>query len=58
MSDSRILVLGEKETYLIRILLKKAKDAGLDCIFVKWDVNEIIANWEGQPCLPFILMKP
>ncbi len=53
MSDSRILLLGEKETYLIRILLKKTKDAGLDCVFVKWDINEIISKWEGAALLTF-----
>ena len=61
MSDSRILLLGEKETYLIRILLKKTKDAGLDCVFVKWDINEIISKWEGAALLTFYLdesMRP
>lgn len=41
------MVLGEKETFLIRVLLKKLKDADIDCEFVPWSVDNINAKWEG-----------
>ena len=46
MSDKHVLVLGEKETFLIRILLKKQKEAGIECEFVTWDVNRINLKWK------------
>ena len=46
MSDKHVLVLGEKETFLIRILLKKQKEAGIECEFVTWDVNGINLKWK------------
>lgn len=47
MADNRVLIIGEKESFLIRILLKKSKDAGINCEFVNWNVNDVNAKWEG-----------
>ncbi|MCR4897072.1 MAG: response regulator [Lachnospiraceae bacterium] len=47
MSNNRIMVIGEKETFLIRVLLKKLNDAGIENVFVPWDVDHINSNWEG-----------
>ncbi len=41
MPDSRLLILGEKETFIARVLMKKVQDAGTDCKFVPWTVNDI-----------------
>ncbi len=40
------MVLGEKENFLIRVLLKKLKDAELPCEFVPWSIDNINAKWE------------
>ncbi|MCR5486128.1 MAG: response regulator [Lachnospiraceae bacterium] len=55
MAENRIMVIGEKETFLIRILIKKIKDAGLDCEYVKGDVNSINARWEGTTLVTYYL---
>ncbi len=47
MSGNHVMILGEKETFLIRILTKKMQDAGIKCEYVQWDINEINAKWEG-----------
>ena len=47
MSGKRIMVIGEKETFLIRILIKKLKDAGLECGYVQNTVDAINSAWEG-----------
>ncbi len=44
---NKIMVIGEKETLLIRALLKKVKDTGYEAQFVEWTVNDINANWAG-----------
>ena len=47
MPNNKIMVIGEKETFLIRVLLKKLTDAQVPCVFVPWDVDHINAKWEG-----------
>ena len=51
MATTRIMVLGEKETFLIRVLTKKLNDAGYDAFFVGPDINDINSNWEGTAIL-------
>ena len=41
----RVLFTGEKESFLVRVLIKKLNDAGLVCEFVHWGVNEINSKW-------------
>ena len=41
MSDNRMIVIAEKESFVVRVLLKKAQSAGVDCEFVPWTVNDI-----------------
>ncbi len=41
-----VMVVGEKETFIIRVLVKKIKDAGYDAYFVPWDINGINSSWE------------
>lgn len=46
MPKNRIMVAGEKESFLIRVLVKKLKDAGYDAYFANWTVNDLNAGWE------------
>ena len=43
---NKMLMTGEKETFLIRVLLKKCSEAKVDCEFVHWDVDTINAKWD------------
>ena len=47
MTKGKILMIGEKESYLVRILIKKTLDAGAECGFAHWDIDSINAVWEG-----------
>lgn len=48
MTDrKKVLIISEKETFLVRVLVKKSKDAGLDCEFVSWDIDHINKAFEG-----------
>ena len=53
MSDKRVLLVGEKETFIVRVLVKKIQDAGFECVFSNWNVNDINAAWKdiGQVTL-------
>lgn len=44
----QIMVIGKKETFLIRVLLRKITDAGFKAVFVTDDINAINANWESS----------
>ncbi len=41
-----VMVVGEKETFIISVLVKNIKDAGYDAYFVPWDINDINSSWE------------
>ncbi len=47
MANNRVMVVGERETFLIRVILKKLQDAGADSFFAPWTVNGINTHWEG-----------
>ena len=46
-SGNRIILLGEKETFLVRVMLQKTKEAGIRCEFVYWSLDNINTKIEG-----------
>lgn len=44
---SKMLMIGEKESFLMRVLLGKVSELRVDCCFVPYKVNEINAKWAG-----------
>ena len=44
MSGKRMIVVGEKESFIAMVLIRKTKEAGADCKFVPWTVNDINEN--------------
>ena len=55
MTANRIMLLGEKETFLIKVLSKKISDANIDQIFAGLDVNAINSAWEGTTLVTMYL---
>lgn len=47
MTRNRVMVISEKESFLVRVLLKKLQDAGIDTIYVSPDINAINAHWNA-----------
>ncbi len=45
--QDKVLVIGEKESFLIRVLLGKVKSSDIDCEFVTYKVNDISEHWEN-----------
>ncbi len=41
MSDGRMIFIGEKESFISRVLLKKVQEAGAGCDFVPWTIDAI-----------------
>ncbi len=47
MTDLRVMVIGEKPTFLTKVVCKKITESGTECNFVPWTVNDINNNWEN-----------
>ena len=48
MENKKLLIIGEKETFIVRVLKKKVDDAGYTCDFVPWTVDDINAKWDND----------
>ena len=42
-----MMIIAEKETFLVRVLVGKIKGSNIECEVVPWDINSINAKWEG-----------
>ena len=55
MIEHKVMVLGLKETFIIRVLVKKLNDAGIEAKFVPATVNDINNNWNKYSLLTYYL---
>lgn len=53
--DSKVLIIGQKESFIIRVLLKKLADAGIDANFVVTKLDQINDNLEGVSLITFYM---
>ncbi len=44
MADNRMVFIGEKESFVLRVLKEKVQKEGVECIFVPWYVDDINTN--------------
>ncbi|WP_029231056.1 response regulator [Butyrivibrio sp. VCB2006] len=54
-NNNKILVIGEKETFIIKVLIGKLKDAGITAIFAPTDVNDINKEWGDSGLITYYL---
>ena len=47
MEKDKMIVIGEKESFISRVLINKISATGAECSFVHWTVNDISAALEG-----------
>ncbi len=47
MPDNRMIVIGEKESFIVRVLVGKAQDAGVNCEYVPCTIDDINKKLEG-----------
>lgn len=45
MARDTVMIVAEKETFLVRTMEKKLKDGKIDAIFSTWNVTEINSKW-------------
>ncbi len=51
MANNRIIFTGEKESYIVRVLIGKVQAAGVDCEFIPCTVDDINARWDEASLL-------
>ncbi len=48
MAKKSIMVIGEKETFLIKVLIQKIREVeDYECVFKPFDIDEISKGWDG-----------
>ena len=57
MGQNQIMLLGDKESFIIRVLTKKLCDASLDVINTPMDVEEIDKHWGDTALVTFYMEK-
>ncbi len=48
MAENKMMFIGEKESFLTRVLIKKAQEAGAEIVFVPCTINDINKNAEDS----------
>ena len=56
MQKNRVLITGEKDSFLIRVLVKKIQDSGMDCEFIPWNINDVNSKWEDTNLLAMYMI--
>ena len=46
MKRDSVMIVAEKETFLVRTMMKKIRDAEMEPVFTQWNVTEINSKWE------------
>ncbi|MBR4724497.1 MAG: response regulator [Lachnospiraceae bacterium] len=57
MSVRRIIFTAEKESFIVRVLMKKIQDTGLDCVFVPYKIDNIFDAWDSEEQLIALYME-
>jgi hypothetical protein len=55
--DKKILIIGTKESFIVRVLLKKLADAKIDARFILPEVAEIDKYWNEISLVTFYMEK-
>ena len=53
--SGKVLVIGEKETFIIKVLLGKLNDAKIETAFASENVNAINENWPENGIIAYYM---
>ncbi|SFH90016.1 Response regulator receiver domain-containing protein [Pseudobutyrivibrio sp. OR37] len=57
MKENKIMIIGAKESFIIRVLLKKLKDVDIDAFFVTLNLDDIHDHWDETALVTFYMEK-
>ena len=55
MAENNLMVIGEKESFFIKVLIRKLKEAGQNAFYCPADVDEINKHWEEAALLSYYM---
>ena len=55
MAENSVMVIGEKETFVIRVLLKKLRDAGINAFYTAEDVDAVNLGWNRAALITYYM---
>ena len=55
MAANSVMIIGEKENFVIRVLLKKLADSGIDAFFASADINVINGKWDQAALITYYM---
>jgi len=57
MEEKKLMIIGAKESFIIRVLLKKVDDAGIKVVFVSPDIDKIKEYWDESFLITYYMEK-
>ncbi len=42
-----VMITGKRESFSVKVLVKKVLETGIGCVFVPWNVKDINTNWRN-----------
>ena len=54
-SAKKVMLIGEKESFLIRVLLKKLKEADIEVVFVTTSIDDVQRHWPNTAVITYYL---
>ena len=55
MAENNLMVIGEKESFFIKVLIRKLKEAGQNAFFCPAQVDEINKHWEEASLISYYM---
>ncbi len=55
MAANNLMVIGEKESFFIKVLIRKLKEAGQNAFYCPADVDEIYKRWEDASLISYYM---
>lgn len=57
MEQNKVMIIGGKESFIIRVLLKKLEEAEIEATFTAFDLNRIHQLWDETSLVTFYMEK-
>ena len=57
MNNNKMIIIGEKESFITIVLVKKVQEAGAECSFVPWKIDQISKNLDGVSLITLFMKE-
>ena len=57
MNNNKMIIIGEKESFITIVLVKKVQETGAECSFVPWKIDQISKNLDGVSLITLFMKE-